>query len=87
MRPSRLVLNKAASDEVGRLRKHYARRRVTKLYDSGAALALSGGTGSGLGCPFSEPASVCFGKEPKPSFMLRDNPQVETASVEPYNTV
>ena len=37
--PSRLALNKAASDEIARHCKHYTGRAVMKFYESGAALA------------------------------------------------
>ena len=37
--PFRFALNRAASDEIAWDFKHYTGRRVTKFYDSGAALA------------------------------------------------
>lgn len=51
------------------------------------ALAVGGGTGSGLGCLMLERLSVDYGKKSKISFTIWTCPQVSTAVVEPYNCV
>ena len=46
--PFRLALNRAASDEIARHCKHCTERGVTKLHESGTALA------EGMGVPVSK---------------------------------